>query len=80
MKERNQLDFVFLIAGDAQKNLASQHFPMLNEIISFPTSLFFSKSGEIKRIHTGFSGPGTGDVFIEYKSKTIELIESLLAE
>jgi thiol-disulfide isomerase/thioredoxin len=80
MKQRNELDFLFLIAGDAQKNLASTHFPMLNEIISFPTSLFINKKGEIVRIHTGFSGPGTGVVFEEYQRKTYELIESLLAQ
>jgi thiol-disulfide isomerase/thioredoxin len=80
MKQRNELDFLFLIAGDAQKNLASTHFPMLNEIISFPTSLFINKKGEVVRIHTGFSGPGTGVFFEEYQRKTCELIESLLAQ
>jgi thiol-disulfide isomerase/thioredoxin len=80
MKQRNELDFLFLIAGDAQKNLASTHFPMLNEIISFPTSLFINKKGDVVRIHTGFSGPGTGVVFEEYQRKTSELIESLLAQ
>ncbi len=80
MAERNTLGFHFLIGGDAQKNQASTHFPMLNKIISFPTSLFLDKTGAVRRIHTGFSGPGTGNHFEIYKTKTYSLIEELLAE
>ena len=42
---------------------------MLNEISSFPTSLFLNEKGEIVFIHTGFNGPGTGDVFKNYKKE-----------
>lgn len=80
MANRNSLGFHFLIGGDAQKNLASSHFPMLNQVVSFPTSLFLNKAGEVVRIHTGFSGPGTGSYFEEYKEKTLALIEALLSE
>jgi len=80
MAERNTLRFHFLIGGDAQKNQASSHFPMLNKIISFPTSMFIDKTGEVRRVHTGFSGPGTGDYYESYKIKTLSLIEELLDE
>lgn len=80
MAERNHLDFTFLIGGDAQKSQASMHFPMLNEVISFPTSLYIDKRGEIRKIHTGFSGPGTGEYYEEFRKKTIAFIEDLLNE
>jgi thiol-disulfide isomerase/thioredoxin len=80
LKERNNLDFVFLIGGDAQKNLASSQFPQLNKVVSFPTSLFVGKDGTVRRVHTGFTGPGTGEYYLEYKEKTIGLIEQLLSE
>lgn len=78
---RNTLDlnFTFLVGGKASKGLAKEHFSMLNNIISFPTTIFIGRDGEVKRVHTGFSGPGTGDYYIEYVNKTNALIESLLA-
>jgi thiol-disulfide isomerase/thioredoxin len=80
LKNKLNLDFTFLVGGDAKKSLASQHFNMLNEIISFPTSIFIGRDGEVKRVHTGFNGPGTGDVYTSYMEKTNALIESLLAQ
>lgn len=78
LKTRKNLDFIFLVGGKASKNLASTHFKNLNEIISFPTSIYIGRDGQIKRIHTGFNGPGTGSVYSEYTEKTKLLIESLL--
>jgi thiol-disulfide isomerase/thioredoxin len=78
LKERRALEFTFLVGGFASKKLASEQFSMLNEVISFPTSIYVGKDGEIKRIHTGFNGPGTGEYYEEYKKKTVSLIEELL--
>jgi len=77
-KKKLGLDFTFLVGGEASKGLASEHFPMLSEIISFPTSIFIDKNGTIQRIHTGFNGPGTGEYYQEYIKKTEKLIVELL--
>ncbi|MDX1444598.1 TlpA disulfide reductase family protein [Lishizhenia sp.] len=74
------LDYTFLIGGNASKTLASEQFYFLNEIISFPTSIYINKQGEIVKVHTGFNGPGTGQVYIDYKKETEALIEELLAD
>lgn len=79
LKEKLVLDFIFLVGGKASKSLASDHFEMLNEVISFPTSIFIGRDGKVKRVHTGFNGPGTGVYYQEYIEKTNALIESLLA-
>lgn len=78
LKERLNLEFTFLVGGPANKSLASEQFSMLNEVISFPTSIYIGRDGTIKRVHTGFNGPGTGSYYIEYIEKTNQLIESLL--
>lgn len=78
LKNALDLDFTFLIGGAANKGLASKHFNILNEVISFPTSIFIGKDGKVKRVHTGFNGPGTGDYYKEYIEKTNSLIEALL--
>jgi len=38
-----------------------EKLPMLNAILSYPTLIFIDKQGEIRRIHTGFSGPATSE-------------------
>ena len=78
LKNRLGLDYQFVIGGSASKNDASLDFSMLNDIISFPTSIYIDRNGEVKRVHTGFNGPGTGEYYDNYKKKTIALIESLL--
>lgn len=80
LKNKLDLTYTFLVGGGAKKNLASEHFSMLNEIISFPTSIIIGRDGNVKRIHTGFNGPGTGEYYTEYVSNTNSLIENLLAE
>ena len=79
LKAKLSLDFTFLVGGAASKNLASEHFEMLNEVISFPTSIFIGRDGKVHRVHTGFNGPGTGVYYTEYVERTNALIESLLA-
>ena len=78
LQQRKDLHFIFLIGGKASKEIASQQFHMLNEIMSFPTSIFIGRNGEIKRIHTGFNGPATGESYTQYVQKTNALIEALL--
>ncbi|PHR49888.1 MAG: redoxin [Fluviicola sp.] len=72
--------YSILVGGKASKSKASTDFNMLNEISSFPTSIFINKKGEIVKIHTGFNGPGTGEVYSEYVRKTNSLIHKLLNE
>lgn len=80
LKNKLNLDFTFLVGGDAGKNTASDKFSMLNEIISFPTAILINRKGEIVNIHTGFNGPGTGAYYAEYVAKMNALIETLIAE
>ena len=80
LKEKLELDFTFIVGGNAQKSLASKHFGMLNEVISFPTSIFIGRDGEIQRIHTGFNGPGTGDIYQNYINETNALVEFLISQ
>jgi thiol-disulfide isomerase/thioredoxin len=80
LQERYNLDFTFLVGGSANKGLAADHFSMLNNIISFPTAIFIDKNGEVRKIHTGFNGPGTGQYYQEYIISTEALIQELLKE
>ena len=74
------LDFKFLIGGKASKLEALELFPMLNKVISFPTLIFIDKAGTIRKIHTGFSGPGTGQHYKAFVERTDSFLEALIAE
>lgn len=74
------LYYTFLIGGDACKPCAAKIFPQLNNIISFPTLIFVDKKGEIRKIHTGFNGPGTGDIYTKFVKETDVFISTLVNE
>ena len=57
-----------------------KHICMLSEIISFPTAIFIGRDGQVKKVHTGFSGPGTGTYYTEYTKETELFIQQLLQE
>jgi thiol-disulfide isomerase/thioredoxin len=78
MKKDLNIDYPIVFGGSSKKSESSKTLPMLNQILSYPTTIFIDRNGNIKKIETGFSGPGTGTIYDEYKRKTIDLIESLL--
>ncbi|MEM6803899.1 MAG: TlpA disulfide reductase family protein [Bacteroidota bacterium] len=81
MSKRLGATYPFLIAAtNNDKSVASEKFPMLNKIISFPTSIFVDKKGRVRKIHTGFNGPGTGDIYTRYVEDYEAFIEKMLDE
>ena len=80
LKTRLNLDYTLLVGGSANKGLASEQFKMLNQIISFPTAIFIGKDGTIKKVHTGFNGPGTGQYYTDYVKETEAFIQELLKQ
>lgn len=78
LQERHHLDFQFLVGGSASKGLASEQFSMLNQIMSFPTAIVIGRDGEVKRVHTGFNGPGTGKLYEDYVKEMDLFIQDLL--
>jgi thiol-disulfide isomerase/thioredoxin len=79
-KKSLDLDYPFFIGGAANKGKAAETFHFLSGISSFPTTLIVDKTGTIRRVHTGFYGPGTGVYFERYKEEMTLFIRSLLAE
>lgn len=78
--QKKNIPYPILVGGVASKDAAAQDFHMLNNITSFPTSIFINRQGEVVLIHTGFNGPGTGDIYQQYVQETNKLIERLLNE
>lgn len=74
--------YPMLITGatvsDPQK--AAKTLPQLDDIANFPTTIFVNKKGQIEKVHTGFSGPGTGEHYEEQKKEIADEVNRLLAE
>ena len=76
------IEYPVLLAqyGSTSKTKAQEKLPMLNHVLSYPTTIFIDKSGKVRKIHTGFNGPATGKKFTEFKVEFNSFIEALLEE
>jgi peroxiredoxin len=72
--------FVFLHAGEAGSKDRAAAFPMLQGAMAFPSTVFIDRKGVIRKVETGFSGPGTGQHYLDYAKETKLFIEQLLSE
>jgi thiol-disulfide isomerase/thioredoxin len=82
LQNRLQIDYPILLAqyGGTDKAEAQKKLPMLNHVLSYPTSIFIDKTGKVRKIHTGFNGPATGDKYLEFKAEFEGFIDLLLEE
>lgn len=76
--QRHDCTYPVLIAGTSDKAQASRTFPLLDRIRSYPTTLFLDRSGTIRHVHTGFSGPATGADHETLRQEFEQRIEELL--
>ncbi len=82
LSSRLGIEYPVLLAqyGSSSKAKAQEKLPMLNHVLSYPTSIFIDKKGEVRKIHTGFNGPATGDKFLRFKEDFESFVEELLNE
>lgn len=80
MKNKYNIGYDFVIAGTSERGNAAKSLPMLNHVMSFPTAIIIDKKGKVRNIHTGFSGPATGDYYLDYVQEFNVLMDELLAE
>ena len=68
LKKQLGINYPILLAqyGSSDKVRALEKFPMLNNIISYPTTIFLDKNKDVIKIHTGFNGPATGEKYTEF--------------
>lgn len=82
LKDDIGIQYPILLAqyGSSDKAKAQEKLPMLNHVLSYPTSIFIDRKGEVRKIHTGFNGPATGEKFTEFQEEFTSFIEALLSE
>jgi len=82
LKDNIGIQYPILLAqyGSSDKAEAQEKLPMLNHVLSYPTSIFIDKKGKVRKIHTGFNGPATGEKFVEFKTEFTEFLDEFLEE
>jgi thiol-disulfide isomerase/thioredoxin len=74
------IEYTTLIAGISDKDEAAKKLPMLDRFSAFPTTIFIDRKGDVRKIHTGFSGPATGDHYTRFVAEVRAALDQLLAE
>lgn len=79
LKKKYNAGYEFLISGFRPKD-ADKALPMISHVMSFPTTIFIDKKGDVRNIHTGYSGPAVGEVHTKFVNETELLVKNLLQE
>ncbi len=75
--EKYGLRFPVLVGGFSDKAAAGEKVPFLDKVRAYPTTVFIRRDGTIAGVHTGFSGPATGDAFTELVQEWDALIREI---
>jgi thiol-disulfide isomerase/thioredoxin len=82
LADRIGVTYPILLAqfGSSDKEEAQEKLPMLNHVLSYPTTIFLDKKGQVRKIHTGFNGPATGEKYEMFKQEFDDEVKRLLSE
>ena len=80
MRERFKMSYDVAFAGVSDKDSVARSLPQLAKFLAFPTTIFLDKKGNVRKIHTGFAGPGTGKYYQEEMAGFNRTIDKLLKE
>ncbi|QDU69667.1 TlpA disulfide reductase family protein [Engelhardtia mirabilis] len=78
-REVRGVPYPMALAGEADKPAAAAALGLVDRVLSFPTTLFVDGRGLVTRVHSGFSGPATGEAHAHLREEFEGTIEDLLA-
>jgi thiol-disulfide isomerase/thioredoxin len=79
-RDRYTITYPLLLAGITDREDAATRLPQLNGVYAYPTTIFVDRKGLVRHIHTGFSGPATGEHFTALTQDFDSRVRALLAE
>jgi peroxiredoxin len=81
-QQRFNVTYPMLITGvTVNDSLRTEKtLPELTPIKFFPSSAILDKKGRVRKLDTGFNGPGTGEHYLLYKKEFEETVDKLLSE
>ncbi len=76
-RENYGIEYTTLIAGISDKDEAGKKLPMLKSFVAFPTTVFIDRKGNVRKIHTGYTGPATGEHYTQFVSEVKATLDQL---
>lgn len=76
--EQYQIKYTTLLAGDPSQ--MHQKVPQLNNLDTWPATIFIGRDGKVKAVHAGFASPASGKFYAELKREFTTRIDQLLAQ
>ena len=70
--------YTYLIAGSPAQMW--EKVPQLNNLNTWPATLFIGRDGTVRSVHSGFASPASGEFNTQLKTEFESKIQSLLAE
>jgi thiol-disulfide isomerase/thioredoxin len=72
------LTFPLLLAGTTDQGQIAKTLPQLEGFGAYPTSIFIDRSGHVKAILAGFTGPSTGEKYQEVQQRMDQLAREIV--
>jgi len=81
-QKRFNVQYPFLITGvkPSDPQIVEKTLPQIDRIAAFPSTIFIDKTGRVRKIHTGYDGPGTGKFYDAFVKEFNENVNQLLKE
>jgi peroxiredoxin len=80
LREKLNVNYPVLIAGTTEKSSVKEAMPWLKTLKSYPTTIYLDRKHKVRKIYTGFSGPGTGEYYDHFVNEFNVSMDHLLSE
>lgn len=78
--DRHGVKYPILLGGKRPREETRSAFPLVDRIRAYPTTLFINREGKIVGVHTGFSGPATGEAYLSLRAAFEQRIREMLVD
>lgn len=75
---RLSISYPVVYAGSTDRERIKAVFPGMSGFASFPTTIIADRKGQVVKVHSGFSGPATGEAWESYKRDFSRTLDRLL--
>lgn len=79
-RDKTGIEYTTLIAGTSDRQQAAAALPQLTGVFAYPTTIWVDRTGTVRKIHAGFSGPATGAHYLALVQEFTDFTRELLAE
>jgi peroxiredoxin len=76
--DRYGIEYPMLLAGQPEELAAK--VPQIENLNSFPTTIFLGRDGTVRKVHAGFPSKASGRFYTETTESIVRLVEALLTD